>query len=394
MAARVEAMEQALAAREAQLAQDATVPCRSGSAGGLHRPWDRHAGAAQWQPPPPWVPQTAAGISAETRIQHSSAGCGAPRSQRAADSSVDARSPCAAAERWPAEDRCCMKGSRPQRVAAAVSVPRAGRRHSSARPSREVSAAHQPAPQASASCEHSCRSSDHGISSAPPQTEAHCTSVADARSPTARPDEEPQPRAWLPAPLPSHRMPASRWQGDTKAKAPRQRRAEEQHGHDESTCSDSGGHDSRLSARSRSEGISDCGQPADRRQTAPAVTAKTAAQGAADVAGIIRVSTEHCADVGPQRNSPRLAGGPPPALAGAGGTAGNLTAVIADNAALRTALQASHESLAVAVDTNQRGDARLQELTEELARCDSDALCLAISMLTQSTSVSSNIASS
>jgi len=409
MAARVEAMEQALAAREAQLAGDRAASHHSASSGKRTAALGRHVDYGQQRPAAARQAQAAAGVSrpmegldsaadtlrappsmasrssaqqcawADPPSAPSSPGAGARKQRSVAQRPVlgrysseppridvarasDGGSPRSMAGRWRAEAQCCGGRACSHEAVADAPTQLFYQQPSPARASREATAASQPDARASARSQRSSLSSgDGGYNGASAHRKQHGTSAgapAATLRPAARLDEEPQPRALLPAPLRPRAASASscpRRQSD--ATAHMQTRDRRQHEPDDAVQNNRGLPHGRLRSHSHSRGGSDRG--ARQAPAAPAAD-RVSRQGSVGDA-----SNASAGRAGPV-SSPEDGGRHLPSSL-MNGTAGEAAAVFAENAALREALRSGEQALAAARKEAQHSVARSEEVTAQLA---------------------------
>ncbi len=439
MAARVEAMERALAAREAQVAGGRAASHHSASANGQTAIEGRRIGRGQQRPAASRGAQAVAGVpeamrghacaedtlrrASATALRSSAQQCAwvdpqsapsspgavahkqrpAPRgysSERrssevpllGAARASDAGSPRSMAGRWQAEAQC---GRRDCSLEAVANAPTqlVYQQPSAARASREATAASQPDARASVYRPRSSLSSgDRGYRGAPSDHRERWPIAAAPPAtlwPAARIDEEPKPRALLPAPLRPRAASASscrRSQSDATAQMQTADRVQPEPSH--TVHSDSGASRGRLQPRTQPRGSSDHGA---WRPPAAIAAGRASRQGSVVGVGDAAAYAGQIEHASSPRDGECAHPGHP-----ASRVADDPGAAAAENAALREALRSNDQALAAAQDATQlsaaryaaaieqladtqraaradaeRADAQMQQLTEELARCAS-----------------------
>ena len=400
MAARVAAMEQALAAREAQMAQDGAAPRRNGSFNECTRAADVYAEPALgWREAARSVQQKP---EAALPPQRSSVGSYPPAAISAPTSPADS---------WSAADECGLAD--PHRPA--LPSPADDSRHNSAvehRPSAEVqccaqhcSAAHL----ASVAARDGFRRSEASASGSrheslprrltaqelrPTQSQGwsdrtgglretadYCamrrtTAAASAQpappQPAGHADDESQPRAQLPAPMrPRAASAKSSPHEDLDCEAAARRRSAPLEGGDAVLCSHRA-HSGIMQVLQRpprgvlGSSASDPRQSSDHGQPMPASAGRTSRQPAfleslPDLPDeIMHVEGDRTPPASPPASQLSVAAGLADIIAG------NPSALVEENAALRAALHSCNASLAAAQDAARRSDARIRAMTSQL----------------------------
>ena len=412
MAARVEAMERALAAREAQMAHDCpAVTRRRASCSERGAAEDRHAlcelrqvaglshalaaprlpaalqfpeCAADWrgtapdrtvQPPARqcvWLgPQPAAKSPGAAEFRQKRLPARMPASGRssseatraeAARASSEARSPRSMAGRRQREARHCGKATCSYVATADAPTQLPCRQAGPARASREFTAASRPDTHAGLLQQPSGYSNgDESDSWASiDQEERRPIMAATAVTLQREAHDEPRPRALPPAPMrPRATSASSRQQSQSDTAA--QTLILDRHQHEPGDAVRSNDRPSHrgLHARSGARGSSDHGPSASWPQPAEAAADVASRQGSLGGA----TSAERVAHAGSLRNGECAH----PGDSDDGRTAGDAAAVRAENTDLREALRCNGQALAVAQEAAQRINARRDSQAAQLA---------------------------